>query len=258
MASRVPLAERRNIIELSIQGVSQRQISNRTGRSLGAVNRIIQAYRDEDGRIEDAHRRGRPRSSSEEVDQLIVAAVVVDPFQNAREIKDALQIDLSESSIRRRLQEAGLGSCIAAQKPYLTDRQKRQCLNFACSHERRSVTDWGEVVFTDESTFLSRWDQQRHVWRPYNCRAVQALLEERALGWTPKGAYFNIIENIWGLLKHHMSRLNLVTATPDDLWRAVKAEWDQLRKRDGLVNSLYQSLPQRIAEAISVNRAFTS
>lgn len=170
MPSRVPPAERRNIIRLSIQGVSQREISNRTGRSLGAVNRIIQAYRDEDGRIEDAHRSGRPRSSSEEVDQLIVAAAVVDPFQNAREIKHALQIDLSESSIRRRLQEAGLGSCISAQKPYLTDRQKLQRLNFARAHEQWSVTDWGEVVFTDESTFSSRWDQQRRVWRPYNCR----------------------------------------------------------------------------------------
>lgn len=102
----------------------------------------------------------------------------------------------------------------------------------------------------------------QHDYSPiHTARAVQALLEERAvrvLDWTPKGADFNIIENVWGLLKQHMSRLNLVTATPDQLWRAIEAEWDQLRQRDGLVDSLYQSLPQRIAEAISVNGAFTS
>ncbi|KAH9367246.1 hypothetical protein HPB48_007280 [Haemaphysalis longicornis] len=80
------------------------------------------------------------------------------------------QLDISESTMRRRLRKAGLNSCIAAQKPYLTDRQKRQRLEFAPAHEQWSVTDWGEVVFTDESTFCSKLDQQRKAWRPYNCR----------------------------------------------------------------------------------------
>lgn len=170
MPSRVPPAERRNIIRLFLEGKSQRDICRITRRSLGAVNRTIQAYRDDGGCIEDAQRAGRPRSTTEEVDKLIVAAAVVDPFLSTREIRDALQIELSDTSIRRSLKGAGLSSCIAAQKPYLMDKQKRQRLEFARAHEQWSVTDWGELVITDKSTFSSRWDQQRRVWRPYNCR----------------------------------------------------------------------------------------
>lgn len=75
------------------------------------------------------------------MDKLIVAAAVVDPFLSMREIRDVSQIELSETSIRRSLKEAGLSSCIAAQKPYLTDKQKRQRLEFARAHEQWSVTD---------------------------------------------------------------------------------------------------------------------
>lgn len=170
MPSRVPRAERQYIIRLSLEGRSQREICGITRRSFGAVNRIIQAFRDDGGRIDDDYRAGRPRSSTQDVDQLIVAAAIDDPFLSSREIRDMFQLDISERTIRRRLREAGLNSCIAAQKPYLTDRQKRQRLEFARAHEQWSVTDWGEVVFTDESTFSSKWDQQRKVWRPYNCR----------------------------------------------------------------------------------------
>ncbi|KAG0421743.1 hypothetical protein HPB47_002403 [Ixodes persulcatus] len=135
-----------------------------------AVNRIIQAYRDEGGRLQDAARPGRYRCTSEEVDQLIVAAVVADPFQSAQELRDALDLDVSLATIRRRLREAGLHGCVAAQKPYLTDRQRRQRLDFARAHEDWTISEWGEVIFTDESTFSSRWDQRRRVWRPYNTR----------------------------------------------------------------------------------------
>lgn len=170
MPSRVPHSARLEIIKYCTEGVPQREICRRTGRSMTAVNRIIQAYREENGRIGDAPRSGRPRCTSEEQDLLIIAAITDDPFQTAREIRDNVSLDISEATIRRRLNEAGLSGCIAAQKPVITERQRVQRLAFARAHEAWGVDDWGEVVFSDESTFSSRWDQQRRVWRPYNCR----------------------------------------------------------------------------------------
>lgn len=53
------------------------------------------AYRDEDGRIADAQRSGRPRLTTLEEDERIVH----DPFLNAREIRDALDLSCSCETI---------------------------------------------------------------------------------------------------------------------------------------------------------------
>ncbi|KAH7970329.1 hypothetical protein HPB49_003840 [Dermacentor silvarum] len=82
----------RNIIKLNTQALPQRQIYRLTGKSISALNRIIQAYRDEDGRLKDAAPSGRNRCTSEEPDLLIVAAALADPFQSAHQIKKALNL----------------------------------------------------------------------------------------------------------------------------------------------------------------------
>lgn len=169
MPARVPLEERRLIVRLYIEGVSQREICRRTGRTRTAVSRITQAYRDE-ARLGDAHRTGRQRITREEEDQLIVAAAVADPFLSARDIREALSLNVSCKTIQRRLQEAGLQNHIAAQKPLLTESQRRARLEFAREVAEWTVENWREVVFTDESTFSTRWHQQQRVWRPFNCR----------------------------------------------------------------------------------------
>ncbi|KAH7956587.1 hypothetical protein HPB52_010877 [Rhipicephalus sanguineus] len=166
----VPLEQRQRIVELSLQGWSQRAICRLMNRSRAAVSRIIRTYRDHGGSLADRERSGRPGATDTETDSLIVACVVVDPFIDAKEIRRELQLDVSLSTIRRRLREAGLRGCVAAQKPQLTERQRQLRLEFARSVEGCTVEEWGEVIFTDESTFSSRWDQQRHVWRPMNCR----------------------------------------------------------------------------------------
>ncbi|KAH9374450.1 hypothetical protein HPB48_004483 [Haemaphysalis longicornis] len=155
MPPRVPLSAR--------QEVPQRDICRRTGTSLTALNGIIQAYRDEDGRLADAPRSGRQRCTCDEVDRLIVAAAFEDPFQSERGIRDALNLNVSLGTIRNRMKDAGLNGCVVAQKPYLTAKQKEQRLAFARAHEQWTVEDRREVVFTDESTFSTRWDQQRRV-----------------------------------------------------------------------------------------------
>ncbi|KAH7956971.1 hypothetical protein HPB52_014021 [Rhipicephalus sanguineus] len=49
------------------------------------------------------------------------------------------------------------------------ERQRQLRLEFAPSVEEWMVEEWHEVIFTDESTFSSRWAQQHHAWRPMNC-----------------------------------------------------------------------------------------
>ncbi|KAL1442798.1 hypothetical protein MTO96_030625 [Rhipicephalus appendiculatus] len=131
-------------------------------RSRAAVSRIIRAYRNRGGTLADEERSGCPRATDNLTDSLIVACVVVDPFIDANEIRRGLTLDVSPSTIRWRLREAGLRGC--------TETSVDGPLDFARSVEDLTVDEWREVVFADEPTFSSRWDQQRHVWRPMNCR----------------------------------------------------------------------------------------
>ncbi|KAH9359936.1 hypothetical protein HPB48_007059 [Haemaphysalis longicornis] len=102
------------------RGYKQRIIALVRGRSLKTVSRIIQAYRDERRKNDAAHRR-RPRSKANAQDLCSVAAVNDKPFQSTKHVIGALGLDnLGDSTVRRRLREAGLRSRIAAQKHLLT------------------------------------------------------------------------------------------------------------------------------------------
>ncbi|XP_042142891.1 uncharacterized protein K02A2.6-like [Ixodes scapularis] len=96
--SRVPEDERRRIIDLCLKEYSQRAIVDLVQRPLKTVNRIIQAYKNE-GHIADAPHNRRPRVTTADQDQTIVAAVAVDPFLSARDVRNAcnLQLLLSEN-----------------------------------------------------------------------------------------------------------------------------------------------------------------
>lgn len=79
---------------------------------------------------------------------------------------------------------------------------------------------------------------------------MKELLEQlgiMTLSWHPQGADLNIIENVWGILKSNLSKMGLHDASPDDLWEAVKSEWDALKDDMNLVPALFDSLPRRIA-----------
>lgn len=107
----VPLEQRQRIVELSLQGWSQRAICRLMNRLRAAVSRIIRTYRDHGGSLADRERSGRPRATDTQTNSLIVACVVVDPFIDGKEIRRELQLDVSLSTIRRRLREAGLRGC---------------------------------------------------------------------------------------------------------------------------------------------------
>lgn len=95
----------------------------------------------------------------------------------------------------------------------------------------------------------------------HKARAVSALLESyavRQLPWPPNGADLNPIENIWAMLKKTLASRRLCGGTADQLWHAVKEEWEALRGRPELVAALYDSMPRRVGQVIADDGEFSS
>lgn len=86
----------------------------------------------------------------------------------------------------------------------------------------------------------------------HTAKAVQTTLEElgiMTLPWPSRSPDLNIIENVWGIMKNNLARQpGLGATTANELWTAIEAEWHRLRQLPNLVDSLYDSLPGRIAK----------
>ncbi|KAH9376267.1 hypothetical protein HPB48_004464 [Haemaphysalis longicornis] len=167
--ARVPENVRWQIVRLCIQGMKQRDIARLTKRPIKTVNRIFQAYRTE-RRIKDEPRKARTRVTSLEEDLNIVAVAAAKPGASVREIRETVGVQASKTTIKRRLHEAGLKSRIAAQKPLLRVVNKEKRLQFARQHMSSTTQNWSKVVFPDECTFTTCWEQKARVWRPANSR----------------------------------------------------------------------------------------
>lgn len=166
----VSLEERAQIVSLYRHEVKQREIASIMNRPLSTINRICQAFRD-DGRLWNLPRGHRQRATDSAKDLLIVQAAKEIPFITARQIKDSLNLSASMSTIRRRLHEKGLRSRVPPQKPALSEANKLARLAYAQEHATWTVEDWRCVIFTDESTFSTRWDQRQRIWRTDNARS---------------------------------------------------------------------------------------
>ncbi|KAG0422463.1 hypothetical protein HPB47_001715 [Ixodes persulcatus] len=100
---------------------------------------IIAAFRDNDGRLDNAPHRRRPRATTATEDRHILEATLGDPFRAARDIRDAMKLEISDTTLRRCLYAAGLYSRVACQSPLLTERHKQLRLDFAHSLQNWTV-----------------------------------------------------------------------------------------------------------------------
>lgn len=94
----------------------------------------------------------------------------------------------------------------------------------------------------------------------HTAHSVTAHLESlgvMTLDWPPKGADMNVLENVWGILKANLSKMGLHTATSDELWEAIKSQWEVLKADTDLVPALYDSLPRRMSAVVELGGDFT-
>ncbi|KAH6944929.1 hypothetical protein HPB50_006245 [Hyalomma asiaticum] len=129
-----------------------------------AASEIVQVYKF-DRRLKDAPQKPRRGATSHEEGLAIVVAVADNPRCSAQEIKVNFGLKASKGTVKRRLYQAGLKSRTAEQKVLLRTAIKDKRLQFAQRHAGWIEQNWKKVIFTDESTFTTCWDQKTRIRR---------------------------------------------------------------------------------------------
>src|SRR6185436_2286437 len=119
-------------------------------------------------------RSGRPKVTSQRVDNFIVKTAKFSPRASSTSIKSRMpgvpDDKPSSRTIRRRLFDAGLRSYRPARKPQLSKKNVKDRLIFCRKYRNWTAEQWERVLFSDESTFTQFYSFCRHVRRPQNQR----------------------------------------------------------------------------------------
>ena len=117
-------------------GVQQHELSVKYNVEKSVINRWISRYKVR-GFVETKHNGGRPPKTSKA--RRLVRFVKKHPFATARDVIKELELKVSENTLRRRLDIAGLFCYIAAKKPFISEKKRKARLEFAHAHKNWTV-----------------------------------------------------------------------------------------------------------------------
>lgn len=157
---------------MHLAGTSIRNIARQVGRSSSCIQGFLTrvAQQAEMPRVE---RRGGKRKSTALVDRDIVIAAKRNRFISAPEIQRTVPgaDRLSHSTILSRIKETGeLKSYWAVKKPFISENNRANRLQWARDHLNWTVEQWRSVLWSDESPFVLRNQGRKRVWRMHNER----------------------------------------------------------------------------------------
>jgi transposase len=171
------------IIALIDDGRSQSYVARRFGVSRSTVQRVHARYL-ETGLLIRRPGTGPRRKTYERDDRFVVSQSIRNRYLTAVEIRNHLQhvrnVNVSERTIRRRLNAANLVSRRPATGPELQRHHRVARLRFAREHENWNEDDWGRVLFADESRYCLRFpDGRQRVWRRTGERYTECTFSPR-------------------------------------------------------------------------------
>lgn len=187
----ISLQIRNLIVRDCSRNESQRIVAEKYEVSRGAVQKILLKHQ-RLGTVADRPGRGRKRKSDHREDRKIIREIKKNPSITIREIKEKLNLSISDRVIRRRIAENGLKSHFARKRPFISQINKKKRLKFARAHITKPLEFWKSVVWSDESKFeLFNKKRRQRVWR----RSGEAL-QDKHLQPTVKHGGGNIM--VWG------------------------------------------------------------
>ncbi|GFY32247.1 transposable element Tcb2 transposase [Trichonephila clavipes] len=198
--------------------------------------------------------------------------------------KTPWNVPISTRTVSRRLVESGLHSRRPLRTLALTPQRRRARLEW-CRARATWMTEWRNVVFSDESRFCFFNDSQRiRVWRRRGERSNPAVTVERPtarqrgimqdnapphtahisqhdlrgvqmLPWPAYSPDLSPIEYVWDVIGRRLQTLPL-PRTNDQLWEMLEREWRTIPQ--DTMRTLIDSVPRRVSWGIVARGGSTS
>lgn len=236
--------EREAIIRGRNLGMTQQQLAEQFHAGQSTVARILR-HVEERGHVERGVPKGRPKKTSEKLDRTIIRLCRQDCRRSAvditREMHDVYGANISVSTVKRRLSNAGLNGRRPVCKPLISEKNRRARLTFAREHLNWTPQQWSRVIWSDESKFLlfgtdgvtyvrrpvrTRYDVRyqkpsvKHgggnvmLWGCFSARGVGPL--HRIQGIMDRYVYQDILENILYPYARRIFRRNYIFQHDND------------------------------------------
>lgn len=173
------------------QGVKQTELEQEMGIKQATISRIYKRYRE--NKTFKSGSRGRPRKTTETTDRALLLSAKRNPKQPMRELNLNVAPEISQRTIRRRLQESNIKKWKAAERPLLDQKLATQRLEWALKYEDWCEECWLSVAWSDECS-VERGDGEDQEWvfrTPY-----QKWDKNKIQGKRKSGA---VSQMVWGI-----------------------------------------------------------
>ncbi|XP_068208324.1 uncharacterized protein [Palaemon carinicauda] len=181
------ITQRGRIVGEWERGVPTQDIAISIGVSTLTVQRWILRLRKE-GTLTNRRRIGRPRVTTPQQDQQILAVSTANPMIASVVITQERHLPCAAQTTRRRLREHSISCHVPEEHPEEWHHDTH--LGFVLQHLAEDLEFWKNVIFSDETYFTSVEARARHAWRRIGTRYNAINIQERArsgkVGTEPK------------------------------------------------------------------------
>ncbi|GFT83123.1 transposable element Tc1 transposase [Trichonephila clavipes] len=205
---------------------------------------------------------GATRKTTRREDRRIVRQALVDPTVTHSSIRADVGAAIVPQTISRHLAEANLKSKRPFRALPLTPEHRQLRLQWCQARSMWNVTDWKNVVFSDESRFVLGTDDNRPFLndlpgaifqqdnaRPHTARIAQDFRRHfQTLPRLARSPDLSPVEHVWDQLKRQMPSCHSV----HDLELAVQDLWTHLPQDN--IRCLINSMPDRVAACTAAGR----
>ena len=147
---------RETVIKHYLNGLTEREIVTHVLIPRTSIHYIIAKYKSTKC-IGNIIGRGRKRKTTVHTDRLIQRKIKgnrsVSSLSVKMELQNDLNINISETTIRRRAHEAGLFGRVARKKPYVNKVNRGKRIEFARTYREKPLGFWNDIIWSDETKF---------------------------------------------------------------------------------------------------------
>src|SRR3984893_5037076 len=175
----LPTTQANHILSLLDSGHSAHQISSLTGVHTSTISRLHSKHHSSLSKPLG----GQPSLLSDAnicyALHLISSQKAENAVQITKSLQDITNQPLSSKTVCHGLQKAGMKAVVKQKKPSLSQRHRKERMDFAVSHQDWTVEDWEKVVWSDE-TKINHFgsDGRRWVWKKAGEGLSDRLVQE--------------------------------------------------------------------------------